>query len=59
MIRYKIVLFFLIMIGIAYILERITRNKFNNNPRLKFIFFSSIISSTAFLVGFIVFYLLS
>ncbi len=59
MIRYKIILFFLIMIGISYLLERITRDKFENRPRLKFIIFSSLVATIAFIIGFILFYLVS
>ena len=59
MIRYKIILFFLIMIGISYLLERITRNKFENKPKFKFIIFSSGIAKLGFIIGFIIFYLLS
>ena len=59
MIRYKIILFFLIMIGISYLLERITRNKFENKPKFKFIIFSSLIAKLGFIIGFIIFYLLS
>ncbi|MAU24359.1 MAG: hypothetical protein CL706_02970 [Chloroflexi bacterium] len=59
MIRYKIILFFLIMIGISYLLERITRNKFENKPKFKFIIFSSVIATLGFIIGFIIFYLLS
>jgi hypothetical protein len=59
MVRYKIVLFFLIMIGISYLLEKVTRNKFENRQRLKFVIFSSLVASFAFIIGFVLFYLVS
>ncbi len=59
MIRIKIILFLLIMFGFSYILERITKDKFQNNLRLKIITFSTIVSSFGFVLGFIIFYLLS
>jgi len=59
MIKLKIILFLAIMLGISYILDRITKNKFDNRNRLKFLIFSTILSTSAFLVAFILFYLLS
>lgn len=59
MVRYKIILFFLIMIGISYLLEKVTRNKFENRQRLKFVIFSSLVASFAFIIGFVLFYLVS
>jgi len=47
------------MFGFSYILERITKDKFQNNFRLKIITFSTIVSSFGFVLGFIIFYLLS
>jgi|MDSW01.1.fsa_nt_gb hypothetical protein len=55
----KIILFIAIMLGISYILDRITKNKFDNRNRLKLLIFSTILSTSAFLVAFILFYLLS
>ena len=59
MIKLKIILFVLIMVGITYILDQITRNKFDNKKRLGIIFFSTILSSSGFLIAFILFYLIS
>lgn len=59
MIKLKIILFIAIMLGISYILDRITKNKFDNRNRLKLLIFSTILSTSAFLVAFILFYLLS
>jgi hypothetical protein len=47
------------MLGISFILDRITRNKLENKKRLRMIIFSTILSSTAFLTAFILFYLIS
>jgi len=47
------------MIGISYLLEKITRNKFENRKKLRFILLSSLIATIAFIIGFIIFYLIS
>jgi len=47
------------MLGISYILDRLTRSKFDDKKSLRFIFFSTVLSSSALIIAFVLFYLIS
>jgi|ETNmetMinimDraft_23_1059889.scaffolds.fasta_scaffold250065_1 hypothetical protein len=59
MIRYKILVFILVMIGVFFILDRMIGNKLDSHIKIKFFTYASIVSLAGFVLGFVLFYLLS
>ncbi len=59
MIRYKILVFILVMIGVFFILDRTIGNKLDSHFKIKYFIYASIMSLTGFVLGFVLFYLLS
>ena len=59
MIRYKILVFILVMIGVFFILDRMIGNKLDSHIKIKYFTYASIMSLAGFVLGFFLFYLLS
>ncbi|MCH2673710.1 MAG: hypothetical protein MK083_04485 [Dehalococcoidia bacterium] len=59
MLRIKIILFILIIAGISFILDRLTKSKFEDNKGLRYFIFSTVMSGTIFITAFTLFYLIS
>ena len=59
MIRYKILVFILVMIGVFFILDRMIGNKLDSHIKIKYFTYASIMSLAGFVLGFVLFYLLS
>ena len=59
MIRYKILVFILVMIGVFFILDRMIGNKLDSYIKIKYFTYASIMSLAGFVIGFVLFYLLS
>ncbi len=59
MIKFKILVFILVMIGLFFILERTIGNKLDSHFKIKYFTYVSIMSLAGFVLGFVLFYLLS
>ena len=59
MIRFKILVFILVMIGVFFIFERTVGNKLDSHFKIKYFTYVSTMSLVGFVLGFVLFYLLS